>query len=126
MCTNGKFLKLIACKPKLPKMLMREISDNKLKYFVIVVGGEDRYFYDYCELYVFKNDASYDVVSLNQETIDNYGVIMTVGLGNYLADYAQAGTGEIDETLNKLSMDEENLDSALKCIEALCEDKKMP
>lgn len=126
MCTNGNFIKLIACKPKLPKMLMREISDNKLKYFVIVGGREDRYFYDSCELFVFKNDASYDVVSFNQDTIDSYGVITTVGLGNYLTDYALAGAGEIDEAFNKLSMDEENLDSALQCIEALCKDKKMP
>ena len=44
----------------------------------------------------------------------------------FLTDYALAGAGEIDEAFNKLSMDEENLDSALKCIEALCEDEKMP
>lgn len=91
--TNDSTLTFIACKPKLSPTIAQAIADNGLKYFVIQIrDGEDILSNT---IYVFKNDASYDAVSRDQETIEVIGRCDGISLGAKY-DYMEAGGGHID------------------------------
>ena len=72
-------VKFIAYKPELPPVITQAIADGNLKYFVIrIEGNEDGQQIEEDTLYIFKNDASYDVISRDQKTIKVESVIKSL------------------------------------------------
>lgn len=88
---TGENVKFIAYKPELSPTIAQAITDGNLKYFVIRVEYDDngRQVQE-DTLYIFKNDASYDVISRDQKTIKVSGRYIGISLGTE-DDYLEAG-----------------------------------
>lgn len=111
---NGEAITFITSKPRLSPTIAQAILKYNLKYFVVTVVNKDNKRYN--ELYIFRNDISYDVTSENQKTIKDYGICARISLGK-TTDYAYAGNGTIDD--NFLAYSEKDEDFILKTIEYL-------
>lgn len=76
-------MKFIACKPKLSATISQAIKENDLKYFVIRTEySDDTREIAENKLFILKNDASYDAVSRDQETVDVVGICAGISLGS--------------------------------------------
>lgn len=110
-------MKFIVYKPKLSATISQAIEENDLKYFVIRTEYlDDTRKITENKLFIFKNDASYDAVSHDQETIEAIGRCTGISLGTEY-DYMDAGTGRINE--NFTTYDEFNEEYILKTIDYL-------
>ena len=105
--TGGNF-KFIAYKPRLSSTVAQAIASNNLKYFVIGAKyNDDSQKIEEDTLYIFKNDASYDVISRDQKTIKVIGRYIGISLGAE-DDYLKAGEGRPSEDYSSFSnLDEE-------------------
>lgn len=60
------------------------------------------------KLYIFKDDASYDAISRDQETVKVYGRYIGISLGTE-DNYSDAGSGYIDENFSMYEASDEEL-----------------
>ncbi len=122
-CYNGTFNEgsdviFVVSKPKLPNAIAQALSDNGLKYFVIsaMIDDED-YSRSHDTIYAFKDEASYDVTSHNQETITAHGRFIGMGLGTE-DNYMEIGSIAIDDE-NFSTCSTSNEDGILSSIDYL-------
>lgn len=106
--TDGDTMNFVVSKPQLPDAIAQKLDENGLKYFVIsTMRGDIEYTNSRSTLYIFKDDASYDAISRDQETIKVYGRYIGISLGTE-DDYMEAGLGRADESFTMCdSFDEE-------------------
>ena len=72
--TGGNNVTFVVSKPKLPETIANALSENGLKYFVISLMLDDEdYFRSHSTMYAFKDEASYNVISRDRETIKAHG-----------------------------------------------------
>lgn len=114
---TGGSAKFIACKPKLSATISQAIKENGLKYFVIQLRySDDTRKIAEDQLHIFKNDASFDVISRDQKTIELGGRCPGISLGSE-DDYVYAGMGCMDE--NFTTYDEFDEEYVLQTIDNL-------
>ena len=114
---TGGSAKFIACKPKLSATISQAIKENDLKYFVIRTEySDDTRKIAEDQLHIFKNDASLDVMSRDQKTIEFGGKCPGISLGSE-NDYMYAGMGCVNE--NFTTYDEFNEEYVLQTIDNL-------
>lgn len=107
--TDGDIIALVASKPQLSDTITQKLDENGLKYFVIsAIQGEIDYANSYDQLYIFKNDASYDAISNDQATINTIGRLPVISLGTE-DNYSEAGSGCINEDFSVYEASDEEL-----------------
>lgn len=95
--TEGNTLTFVASKPKLPDTIAQALSDNGLKYFVISIMIDDEdYSRSHNTMYAFKDEASYDAISRDRETIKVQGRYIGISLGTE-TNYMQIDSVSIDD-----------------------------
>ena len=107
--TDGDTMTFVASKPQLPDIIAQKLDENGLKYFVIsTMRGDIDYTNARSKLYIFKDDASYDTVSRDQETVKVFGRYIGISLGTE-DNYSDAGSGCIDENFSIYEASDEEL-----------------
>lgn len=105
--TEGDTIAFIASKPQLSDAVAQKLDENGLKYFAIsTIQGEIDNANSYDQIYIFKDEASYDAISRDQKTIKVVGRYIGISLGTE-NNYMYAGEGRIDETFTTYSASDE-------------------
>ncbi|WP_071132336.1 hypothetical protein [Alterileibacterium massiliense] len=95
--TDGDIIAFVASKPQLSDTITQKLDENGLKYFVIsAIQGEIDDANSYDQIYIFKDEASYDAISRDQKTIKVVGRYIGISLGTE-DNYSEAGSGCINE-----------------------------